>query len=207
MLLGIKCYQTLQHSKSVRKKMFGLIILRHFCVKVDLFLLDLFFYGWVRSGRPTGVWHSSQQLQAPVRVLIFPFEPIHLEKLWTTLSEAHACSHMYTFSQRVNELHSWFLHEIMISYFDNLLLLLVILTLFGFYGMSTFEGFVKPPTFLVNEPFYINQFSLAWAHSLSVKNVSISSYSTICLYTLLPNLSRVLPKNNNILAFHGSFYI
>ena len=41
----------------------------------------------------------------------------------------------------------------------------------GFYGISTFVGY------LTNNQFYFNQFSLAWVHSLIGKNISISSYS------------------------------
>ena len=45
----------------------------------------------------------------------------------------------------------------------------------GFYGISTCVGYSKPNLFLCQ--FYFKQFSLAWVHSLIVKNISISSYS------------------------------
>ena len=45
-----------------------------------------------------------------------------------------------------------------------------------FYGMSTFVGYLTPNPFLCRE-FYLKNFSLAWVHSLIVKNISISSYS------------------------------
>ena len=48
--------------------------------------------------------------------------------------------------------------------------------LFGFYGISTFVGYLTPNPFLYNQ-FYFKQFSLAWVHSLIVKNIFISSYS------------------------------
>ena len=47
--------------------------------------------------------------------------------------------------------------------------------LFGFYGISTFVGYLMPNPFLCKQ-FYFEQFSLALVHSLSVKNISISSY-------------------------------
>ena len=49
--------------------------------------------------------------------------------------------------------------------------------LFGFYGISTVEGYLMPNPFYTNKQFYFKQFSLAWVHSLIVKNSSISSYS------------------------------
>ena len=45
----------------------------------------------------------------------------------------------------------------------------------GFYGISTFEGYLTPN--YENNQSYFKQFSLAWVHSLIVKNISISSYS------------------------------
>ena len=47
--------------------------------------------------------------------------------------------------------------------------------LFGFYGISTFVGYLM--SFYTNNQFYFKQFSLAWVHSLIIKNISISSYS------------------------------
>ena len=44
--------------------------------------------------------------------------------------------------------------------------------LFGFYDISIFVGYLMP-----NNQFYFEQVSLAWVHSLIVKNISISSYS------------------------------
>ena len=49
--------------------------------------------------------------------------------------------------------------------------------LFVFYGTSTFVGYFMPNPFNINNQFYFKQFSLAWVHSLIVKNISISSYS------------------------------
>ena len=46
-----------------------------------------------------------------------------------------------------------------------------------FYGISTFVDYLTPNTFYVNNQFYLKQFSLAWVHSLIVKNISISNYS------------------------------
>ena len=51
------------------------------------------------------------------------------------------------------------------------------LWLFGFYGKSTFVGYLMPNPFLSNYLFYFKQFSLAWVQSLIVKNISILSYS------------------------------
>ena len=48
--------------------------------------------------------------------------------------------------------------------------------LVGFYGISTI-GYLTPNPFYANGQFYSKQFSLAWVHSLIVKNISISSYS------------------------------
>ena len=44
-----------------------------------------------------------------------------------------------------------------------------------FYGMSTCVGYLIH--FYANSQFYFKQLSLAWVHSLIVKNISISSYS------------------------------
>ena len=41
--------------------------------------------------------------------------------------------------------------------------------LVGFYGISTFVGYLMPNPFYVNNQFYFKQFSLAWEHSLIVK--------------------------------------
>ena len=49
--------------------------------------------------------------------------------------------------------------------------------LFGFYGISTFVGYLTSNLFHTNNQFYINQFNLAGVHSLLVQNISISSYS------------------------------
>ena len=49
--------------------------------------------------------------------------------------------------------------------------------LFGFYGISNFVVYLMPNLFYTNNQFYFKQFSLAWVHSLIVKNISISNYS------------------------------
>ena len=49
--------------------------------------------------------------------------------------------------------------------------------LFGFYGISTFVGYLMPNLFYTNKQFYFKHFSLAKVYSLIVKNISISSYS------------------------------
>ena len=48
----------------------------------------------------------------------------------------------------------------------------------GFYGMSTFVGYLIRNPFYENNQFYFKQFILAWVHSLIVKNISISNYSS-----------------------------
>ena len=48
--------------------------------------------------------------------------------------------------------------------------------LLGFYGISTFVGYLTPNPFFVSNQFYFKQFNLAWVHSLIVKNISISNY-------------------------------
>ena len=48
----------------------------------------------------------------------------------------------------------------------------------GFYGISTFVGYLMQIHFYVNNLFYLKQFSLTWVHSLIVKNISISNYSS-----------------------------
>ena len=45
------------------------------------------------------------------------------------------------------------------------------------YGILTFVGYLMPHPFYTNNQFYFKQFSLAWVHSLIVKNFSISRYS------------------------------
>ena len=51
--------------------------------------------------------------------------------------------------------------------------------LFGFYGISTFVGYLMSNPFHTNKQFYFKQFSLAWVHSLIEKKNSISSYSVL----------------------------
>ena len=49
---------------------------------------------------------------------------------------------------------------------------------FVFYGLSNFEGFFNVKSiFYANIQFFFKQFSLAWVHSLIIKDISISSYS------------------------------
>ena len=60
---------------------------------------------------------------------------------------------------------------------DNVLVGLLVGWLFGFYGIPTFEGFFKCQ--IHSYQCYFKQFSLAWVHSLIVKNISISSYSVL----------------------------
>ena len=49
--------------------------------------------------------------------------------------------------------------------------------LFGFYVISTFVGYLTPNPFYASILFYFKQFSLAWVHSLIVKNIFTISYS------------------------------
>ena len=49
--------------------------------------------------------------------------------------------------------------------------------LFGFNGISTSVNYLMPNPFHTNNQFYFKEFSLAWVHSLIVKNISISIYS------------------------------
>ena len=49
--------------------------------------------------------------------------------------------------------------------------------LVGFYDISTFVDYLMSNLFYTNNQFYFKQFSLAWVHSLIVKNIYISSYS------------------------------
>ena len=59
-----------------------------------------------------------------------------------------------------------------------LFLLLLFVSLFGFYGTSTFKGyFIQNPFFFANNQFYFKLLSLAWVHSLIVQNISLSSDS------------------------------
>ena len=37
--------------------------------------------------------------------------------------------------------------------------------LVGFYRISTFDGYLMPNAFYMNNQFYFKQFSLAWVHS------------------------------------------
>ena len=46
-----------------------------------------------------------------------------------------------------------------------------------FYDTSTFVGYLMPNSFYTNNQFYFKLFNLAWAHSLTLKNHSISRYS------------------------------
>ena len=47
----------------------------------------------------------------------------------------------------------------------------LVVWLFGFYDISTYV------VYLTQDPFLYKQFSLAWVHSLIVKNIYITSYS------------------------------
>ena len=51
--------------------------------------------------------------------------------------------------------------------------------LFRFYSISTFIGYLMPNPFYSNNQFYFKPFSLAWVHSLIVKNISISNNSVL----------------------------
>ena len=55
------------------------------------------------------------------------------------------------------------------------------------YGISTFVCYLMPSLFYTNNQFYFRQFSLAWVHSLIVKNISISSYSIYSNSSVLNN--------------------
>ena len=56
-------------------------------------------------------------------------------------------------------------------------LVCVFVCLVGFYGISTFGGYLTPNTFFTNNQFYFKQFSLECVRGLIVKNISISTYS------------------------------
>ena len=49
----------------------------------------------------------------------------------------------------------------------------------GFYGISTFVGYLTPNQFYVNNMFYVKQFTLAEVYSLIVKNISISTIQAV----------------------------
>ena len=44
-----------------------------------------------------------------------------------------------------------------------------------FYGISSFVGYLIPNPFYENNQFYLKQFSLAWVHSLIIKNIYIQA--------------------------------
>ena len=48
--------------------------------------------------------------------------------------------------------------------------------LFGFYGISTFVGYLMPNLFYTKKQYYFRQFGLAKLQSWIVKEISISSY-------------------------------
>ena len=54
---------------------------------------------------------------------------------------------------------------------DQQTLLVYVGWLVGFYGMSTFVGYLSQIHFYANSQLYFDQFSLAWVHSLIVKTV------------------------------------
>ena len=49
---------------------------------------------------------------------------------------------------------------------DNFISPVLVGWLVGFYGISTFVGYLNKSIFYVNNQFYFKQFSLAWVHSL-----------------------------------------
>ena len=69
--------------------------------------------------------------------------------------------------------------------------------LVGFYGISTFVGYLMSNPFYANKQFYFKQFSIAWVHSLIIKNISISIYS---VYLNSYN-------SNNSLLYKYRFYL
>ena len=67
--------------------------------------------------------------------------------------------------------------------------------LFGFYGISTFVGYLTPNPFLYKDQFYFKQFSLAWINSSIVEKILFQaiqfSIRTSFVYTQL-NVKTVL---------------
>ena len=51
------------------------------------------------------------------------------------------------------------------------------LSMVGCLGFMAYQRLLVIMLFYENSQFYFKQFSLAWVHSLIVKNISISSYS------------------------------
>ena len=54
-------------------------------------------------------------------------------------------------------------------YDESILFYLLIDWLFGFYGISSFVGYLMPNPFLYKKQFYFKQFCLAYVLSLIVK--------------------------------------
>ena len=64
--------------------------------------------------------------------------------------------------------------------------------LVGFYGISTFVGYLAPNPFYTNSQFYFKQFSLAWVHNLIVKTFifqAIQFSQTILIQTIQFSIS------------------
>ena len=53
-------------------------------------------------------------------------------------------------------------------FINNQILVLMLLMLVRFYGISNFVGYLMPNPFLCK--YYSKKFSLVWVHSLSVRN-------------------------------------
>ena len=61
--------------------------------------------------------------------------------------------------------------------------------LVGFYGISTFVGHLMPNPIHINNQFYFKQFSLAWVHSLIVKDISIQFIQTVLIQLIQFSIS------------------
>ena len=66
-------------------------------------------------------------------------------------------------------------------------LIVTFVSVFEFYGISTFVGYLMSVYFYTNKQFCSKQFTLASVHSLIVKDISISSYSVKSNSSILNN--------------------
>ena len=69
----------------------------------------------------------------------------------------------------------------------------------GFYGISTFIGYLTPNPFYVNNLFYLKQFTLALVHSLIVKkNFHFKLFKQLYVTIQLSVNTVLMSKNSSI---------
>ena len=99
-------------------------------------------------------------------------------------TDTHTHTHIYIYSHLYLHKRKW------IYIYIYIYIYVLIGWLVGFYGISTFVGYLTPKPFYANDQFYFKQFSLAWVHSLIVNTFQFQTIQFIqTVLTLLIQFS------------------